>query len=87
MCRDPEDVEGLDEESVEEWRNLRIYFIGRTRDPDWEAPEQSRLLDEHFDGLLGHGLLLLQPSPQPESTGSSRPDSEVGIAIYTFTDL
>jgi len=87
MCRDPEGVEGLNKGSVEKWRDLRKDFIEKTRDPDWKAPEQSQLLDGHFDGLPGHGLLLLQPSPQPESTGPSRPDTEVGITTHMSTDI
>jgi len=87
MCRNPEGVEGLDEESVEEWRNLRIYFIGRTRDPGREVPEQFQLLDGHFDDLPGHGLLLLQPSPQPASTGPSGPDIDVGLTTDTSTGI
>jgi len=74
MCRDPEGMEGLDEESVEKWRKLRKDFIEKTRNPGWVVPEQLQLLDGHFDDLPGHGLLLLQPSPQPASTGPSCTD-------------
>jgi len=86
MCSDPEGVEGLDEESMEGWRELRKRFIEKTRDLDWEVPEQSQLPDGYFDDLPGHGLLLLQPSPQPASTSPSCPDIEIGITD-TSTDL
>jgi len=87
MCSDPEGVEGLDEESVERWRRLRKDFIEKTRDLDWEVPEQSQFPDGYFDDLPGHGLLLLQPSPQLASTGPSCPDVEIGITTDTSTDL
>jgi len=87
MCRDPEGVEGLNEESVEKWRDLRKRIIKNTRAPYWKAPEQFQLLDGHFDDLPGHGPLLLQSSPQPASTGPSCPDTEVGIATYTSTGI
>jgi len=87
MCRDPEGVEGLDKGSIEKWKDLRKDFIEKTRDPFWKAPEQFQLLDGHFDDLPGHGLLLLQPSPQPASTGPSCPDIEIGITTDTSTDL
>jgi len=87
MCSDPEGVEGLDKGSVEKWRDLRKRFIEKTRDPDWEVPEQSQLPDGHFDDLPGHGLLLLQPSPQPASTGPSGPDTDVGLTTDTSTGI
>ena len=87
MCCDPKGVDGLDEGSVERWRELRHNFIEMTTDPDWNVPEQFQLPDGHFDDLPGHGLLLLQPSPQPASTGPSCPDIEIGITTGTSTDL
>jgi len=87
MCCDPEGVEGLDEGSVEKWRKLRKDFIEQTRDADREVPKQFQLLDGHFNDLPGHGPLLLQPSPQPASTGPSCPDIEIGITTDTTTDL
>jgi len=87
MCKEPEGVEGLDEGSVERWRDLRKDFIEKTRDPDWKAPEQFQLPDGHFNDLPGHGLLLLQPSPQPASTGPSGPNIEVGLTIDTSTGI
>jgi len=74
MCRDPEGVEELDEESMEKWRNLRKDFIEKTRNPFRAVPEQFQLPNGHFDDLPGHGLLLLQPSPQLASTGPSCTD-------------
>jgi len=87
MCRDPEGVEGLDEESVERWGKLRKDFIERTREPYRKVPEQFRLPDGYFENLPGHKPLLLQPSPQPASTGPSRPDTEVGMTTDMSTDL
>jgi len=87
MCRDPKGIEGLDEESVEKWRKLQHNFIKNIRNPDWKVPEQFHLLDGHFDNLPGHGLLLLQPSHQPESTGPSCPDMEVGLTTDTSTGI
>jgi len=87
MCSDPEGVEGLDKGSVEEWRDLRKRFIENTRDPYWEVPEQSQLPDGYFDDLPGHGPLLLQPSPQPPSSGRSNVESEVETGATTTSNL
>jgi len=87
MCRDPEGIEGLDEESVEKWSKLRKDFIEKTRNPGWKAPEQFHLSLEYFDDLPGHGPLLLQPLLQPSSTGPSRPDIKVVITVDTSTNL
>jgi len=85
MCCDLEGVEGSDEESVEKWRKLRSEFTQQTRNPFWNVPEQLQLPVGYFDDLPGHGPLLLQPSPQPASTGPSCPDIEVGITTDTST--
>jgi len=87
MCCDPEGVDGLDEGSVERWRELRKDFIEMTRDPYRNVPKQFQLLDGYFDNLQGHKLLLLQPSPQQASTGPSCADIEVGITTDTSIDL
>jgi len=74
MCRDPEDAEGLDEESVKRWRKLRLAYTQRIRDGDdipwWVAPEHLQLPDSYFDDLLGHGPLsaLLTPHRHPSSS-------------------
>jgi len=87
MCWDPEGVEGLDEESVEKWRNLRKDFIEKTRNPYYKVPEQFQLLDGYFDDLPGRGPLLLQPSPQPPSSGRSNVENEVETGAITTSNL
>jgi len=87
MCHDPEGVEGLDKGSVEKWRDLRKRFIEKTRDPMRKAPEQFQLLDGYFDDLPGHGQLMLQPSPQPSSSGRSNVESEVETGATTTSNL
>ena len=71
MCCDPEGIEGLDEESVERWRKLRINFTQRTI---WQAPTHLKLSLGHFDSLAWHGPLAIA-SPQ-QSSDSTR----VGMA-------
>ena len=57
FCRDElQRVEGLDEESVEKWRELRLEFIEETH---------GHLSAEHFDNLPGHGSLPSSPSLHP----------------------
>jgi len=75
MCRDPEEVEGLDEETVERWRKLRLEFTQKTRGEvgleSWRvAPDHLQLPDSYFDNLLGHGPLpaLLKPQRHPSSS-------------------
>jgi len=62
FCSDPEDIEGLDEEGIRRWRNLRMRFVEELRDP--RVPEQFRLPTAHFDDLPGHGPLPSLPSFQ-----------------------
>jgi len=74
MCRDPEEVEGLDEESVKKWRKLRLKFTQKTRDGDdmyWlVAREHLQLPDSYFDDLLGHGPLPELWTPQRHPSAS-----------------
>ena len=68
FCSDPEDIEGLDEEGIRRWRNLRARFVEELRDP--RVPEQFRLPTAHFDDLPGHGPLpssQLQPLSVPDA--------------------
>jgi len=53
--REPEDIEGLEEESVESWRHLRTDFVEGLSNPN--VPEQLRLPTGYFDSLVGHGPL------------------------------
>jgi len=87
MCTHPEGVEGLNERSVERWRDLRNGFIKKTRDPKWEAPQHLQLSLGYFDDLAGHGPLLLQPLPQPPSPGHSDVDKGVEIGASPTFDL
>jgi len=73
MCRDPEGIERLDEESVEKWRSLRKDFIKKTRGEVYTflvAPDHLQLPNSYFDDLLGHGPLpaLLTPQHRPSAS-------------------
>ena len=65
MCNEPEDVEGLNTDSVERWRELRLGYTKRTREGNlrWgiqmtdPAPLHLQLPDNYFDDLPGHGIL------------------------------
>jgi len=57
MCSGVEGVEGLDEGSVEKWRELRIRLIEKTNNLFWGVPEHLRLSEGHFDNLPEHGPL------------------------------
>jgi len=73
MCARPEDVEGLDEESVERWRKLRLEFTQKTREEveSWRvAPDHLQLPDSYFDDLLGHGPLPALSTPQHRPSSS-----------------
>jgi len=59
FCGSPEGVEGLNEESIESWRDLRTQLIETTKNQ--QEPDQFHLSDRHFDNLPGHGPLF--PSP------------------------
>ena len=61
FCSEPEGVEGLNEESVEGWRDLRTGSIENTR--FWRVPKQFHLSNGHFDNLPGHGPLPSLPVP------------------------
>jgi len=66
MCCDPEGIEGLDEESVERWRKLRINLTQRTI---WQAPTHLKLSLGHFDSLAWHGpLAIASPQQSDDST-------------------
>ena len=75
FCSKPEGVEGLNEESIEEWRDLRTRLIEKLRDPDYNVPEQLHLSDECFDS---HGPLYL-PFPLQLPPSSDHADIERGV--------
>jgi len=79
MCRDPDGVDGLDEESVKKWEKLRLAFTQKTRDGNgisgWAAPDHLQLPDSYFDNLLGHGLLPALLTPRHHSSSSVVEDS------------
>ena len=76
FCSEPEGVEGLNEGSIEEWRDLRTRFIEKTRRSD--VPKQFHLSDGYFDNLTDHGLLPLLPASQLPPP-SSNADIETGV--------
>jgi len=63
FCSELEGVEGLNEEGIERWRDLRTMFIEKLRSPFYSVPEQFHLSDGYFDRLPDHGTL---PSPAPQ---------------------
>ena len=76
FCREPEGVDGLYEESIERWRNLRTNLIEQTS--HWWIPEQLNLSDGYFDNLPDHGPLTSLPASQlPPLSGHT--DIETGI--------
>ena len=79
ICSDSEGVEGLNEERVKRWRELRLEFTQKTRDGDdipwWVAPEHLQLPDSYFDDLLGQGPFPALPTPQHHSSSSVVADS------------
>jgi len=76
--REPEGVEGSNEESIERWRDLRTMFIERLRSPFYSVPEQFHLSDGYFDRLPDHGTLPSLPAPQLPPP-SSNADIETDI--------
>jgi len=64
FCSEPEGVEGLNEESIKKWRDLRTRFIEILRYSDWDVPEQFQLSDGYFDRFPDHGTLPSLPAPQ-----------------------
>jgi len=83
FCSEPEGVEGLNEEGIERWRDLRTRFIGQTRYP-W-VPEQFHLSDGYFDDRPDHGPLPSLPAPQlPPLSGHT--DIETGIRQPASTE-
>jgi len=67
ICTEPGGIEGLDEECVEMWKELRISFINKVREGDYinspPAPVNLRLPDGHFDAV--HGPLRSSPQLSP----------------------
>jgi len=78
FCSTPEGVEGLNEESIERWRDLRTRLIGKLRHPLLRVPEQFHLSDGYFDHLPDHGTLPSLPAPQLPPP-SSNADIETGV--------
>jgi len=83
FCSEPEGVEGLHEESIEEWKDLRTRFIEQTT-YRW-VPEQFHLSDGYFDDLPDHGPLPSLPAPQLPPP-SSNTDIETGIRQPASTE-
>jgi len=74
----PEEVEGLDEETVKRWKGLRASFTSNAEETHGlfkKVSEQFQLPVGHFENLPGHGPLLWTASLQPlPPSPSSNPD-------------
>ena len=78
FCSEPEDVEGLCQESILIWRHLRMGFIEKLRDPDNDVPERFHLSDGYFDNLPDHGPLPSLPALQlPPFSGHTDIETDI----------